>query len=444
MSVKSTSVTDTAMTSDPSINTRPLRPTTTSDIDGPALLEQPPLRRLLDILNPAGEETRVVGGAVRNALLGLRPGDIDLATTMLPAEVVRRAKAAKLRSIPTGIAHGTVTVLCAGRPFEVTTLREDIETDGRRAVVRFGRDFALDAQRRDFTMNALSFGLDGRLHDPVGGLDDLASGRVRFIGDAATRIREDYLRILRFFRFHALHGSGSLDPEGIEAATANRDGLRHLSRERVRAEMLKILAAAGAVGALASMRDAGILHLVLGGPASVEALERLVAFAPADADPILKLAALTGNEPSDTKRLRDLLRLTNAETKRLDAASRAKFDFSRLTGHLDEATLLRWLVVHGRDASADAIRLRAAATAPGPAWQRALAFVGNTTIPVLPIGGDDLLRRGLRGPAIGIALGRLRDLWAEAGFPADTAALEALLQRVLDDGPSDRPSADPP
>ena len=188
----------------------------------PAGLDEPRLRRLLEVLNPPGEETRFVGGAVRDALLGRPLSDVDLATTMLPQAVIARTKAARMRSIPTGIAHGTVTVMVEARSFEVTTLREDIETDGRHATVRFGRDFDADARRRDFTMNALSAGADGRVFDPVGGTDDLAAGRVRFIGDAATRIREDYLRILRFFRFHATYGSGDLDPAGLEAAVENQ------------------------------------------------------------------------------------------------------------------------------------------------------------------------------------------------------------------------------
>src|SRR6266516_4723594 len=191
-------------------------------------LTQGPLAKLLALLDRDGEEARVVGGAVRNALLGHPPGEIDVATTALPAEVMRRAAAAGFKPVPTGVAHGTVTVVIEGHPFEVTTLREDVETFGRHATVRFGRDWVRDAERRDFTMNALSLSPDGIAHDYVGGLADLRARRVRFIGDAATRIAEDYLRILRFFRFHALYGDGHPDADGLHAAIVARAGLGQL------------------------------------------------------------------------------------------------------------------------------------------------------------------------------------------------------------------------
>src|SRR5438477_8116612 len=208
--------------------------------------------RVLALLNGNGEEARVVGGAVRNALLNLETGDIDIATTALPDEVIRRAKAAGIKSVPTGIDHGTVTLVVNGRPFEVTTLREDTETFGRKAKVAFGRDWIGDAHRRDFTINALSLTADGVVHDYVGGLDDIASRRVRFIGNPAERIAEDYLRILRFFRIHAAFGAGEVDREGYLACIAEREGLATLSAERMRMEMLKLLVADGAVGAVAA------------------------------------------------------------------------------------------------------------------------------------------------------------------------------------------------
>ena len=187
-------------------------------------LAQPALSRLLSALDGGGEETRVVGGAVRNLLLGEPASDIDLATTALPQETMRRGKAAGFKAVPTGIEHGTVTLVADGTSFEVTTLRRDVETDGRRAKVVFGRDFVADALRRDFTINALGLGRDGTVHDYCGGLDDLAQRRVRFIGDATARIREDYLRILRFFRFHARYGVGAPDAEGLSACIAGRKG----------------------------------------------------------------------------------------------------------------------------------------------------------------------------------------------------------------------------
>lgn len=392
-----------------------------ADVGGPGLL------LLLDVLNPPGEETRIVGGAVRNALLGLRPGDIDLATTMLPQETVRRAKAAGLRSIPTGIAHGTITVLCEGQPFEVTTLREDVETDGRHAVVRFGRDFARDAERRDFTMNALSLGPDGTVHDTVGGLDDLQHGRVRFIGDAATRIREDFLRIMRFFRFHATYGAGAPDPDGMAAATTNRHGLQHLSRERIRGEMLKLLAAPGAAEVLRAMASAGILEIVVPGPVHVDRLATLIA--QGEADPMLCLAALTDPDNGRIERLRDALRLTNAEMKRVSAMVEAGPAVGALPAHPSTIDLTRLLFRFGRQAAIDALRLRHAA-APD-SFEHALSVLAEAVVPASPVGSADFMARGLKGPALGSALARFRQLWADAGFPLDRAAVETLVARAV-------------
>src|SRR6201996_7313615 len=216
-------------------------------LDNAPWLISGPTARVLAVLNGEGEEARVVGGAVRNALLEIPIGDIDIASTAVPAEVMRRAKAAGIKSVPTGIEHGTVTLVVEGQPFEVTTLREDTETFGRKAKVSFGSDWVGDARRRDFTINALSAGLDGVVHDYVGGLDDLAARRVRFIGEPGRRIEEDYLRILRFFRFHAAFGVGEVDREGYLACIKAHAGLAGLSAERMRMEMLKLLVGDGAV-----------------------------------------------------------------------------------------------------------------------------------------------------------------------------------------------------
>src|SRR5712671_6640135 len=228
-----------------------------------------PAVRVLEMLNGNGEEARVVGGAVRNALLDVPIGDIDIATTAVPEEVIRRAKAAGIKCVPTGIEHGTVTLVVEGKPFEVTTLREDTETFGRKAKVAFGRDWAADAARRDFTVNGLSVDADGVVYDYVGGLDDVAARRVRFIGDPDKRIAEDYLRILRFFRIHAAYGSGEPDRAGYLACIAGRAGLAALSAERVRMEVLKLVVADGAVAAISAMSDAGLLLPILGGIAYI-------------------------------------------------------------------------------------------------------------------------------------------------------------------------------
>ncbi len=235
-------------------------------LDAPWLTSGPALR-VLALLNGEGEEARVVGGAVRNALLKIPVGEIDIATTALPDEVIRRAKAAHIKSVPTGIEHGTVTLVVEGHPFEVTTLREDTETYGRKAKVAFGRDWVRDAERRDFTINGLSVDAERVVHDHVGGLADIAARRVRFIGNAAERIGEDYLRILRFFRIHAAYGAGEPDRRGLLACIGGRAGLATLSAERVRMEMLKLVVADGAGAAVTAMADSGLLQAIVGGVA---------------------------------------------------------------------------------------------------------------------------------------------------------------------------------
>src|SRR5262245_32610499 len=275
-------------------------------------LREAPLRGILTALERDGEEARVVGGAVRNALLGEPHGDIDIATTALPHEVMRRVATAGFKAVPTGIEHGTVTVIAASQPYEVTTLREDVETFGRHAKVAFGRDWRRDAERRDFTINALFASRDGTIHDYVGGLADIAARRVRFIGDPAQRIAEDYLRILRFFRFHAAYGEGAPDPEGVAACIDGRAGLDRLSRDRIRMEVLKLLVARHAVPALAVMTEAGLLEQVLGGVpllasfANMIKLEAVLALSP---DAVRRLGALSVSVVEDAERLRERLRL---------------------------------------------------------------------------------------------------------------------------------------
>src|SRR5258707_4272361 len=271
-----------------------------------------PTARVLELLSSNGEEARVVGGAVRNALLKIPTGDIDIATTALPDEVIRRAKAAGIKSVPTGIDHGTVTLVVDAQPFEVTTLREDTETFGRKAKVAFGRDWVGDAHRRDFTINALSVGPDGVVHDYVGGLDDIAARRVRFIGEAEQRIAEDYLRILRFFRIHAAYGAGEPDRAGYLACIAGRAGLATLSAERVRMEMLKLVVAQGAAGAIVAMADGGLLLPTLGGVAytgpfgAMISAESVLGLKP---DAVRRVGALPGARHDDARRVWERLPL---------------------------------------------------------------------------------------------------------------------------------------
>src|SRR5467141_1501634 len=265
-----------------------------------------PAVRVLARLNCDGEEARVIGGAVRNALLKIPIGDIDIATTALPEEVVRRATAAGVKSVPTGIEHGTVTLVVDRQPFEVTTLREDTETFGRKAKVAFGRDWARDAERRDFTINGLSVDVDGVVHDYVGGLADIDARRVRFIGNANERIAEDYLRILRFFRIHAAYGAGEPDRAGYLACIGARAGLATLSAERVRMEMLKLMVAEGAPGAVAAMADGGLLLPIFGGVAYIGPFAAMIS-----------AERLLGLEPSAVRRLGALAVAVTEDARRL-------------------------------------------------------------------------------------------------------------------------------
>jgi poly(A) polymerase len=283
-------------------------------------LSDGPVAKLLGLLNRDGEEARAVGGAVRNDLLGRPAREIDVATTALPEEVIRRVEATGGKAVPTGIEHGTVTAIIDHQAVEVTTLRQDVETFGRKARVVFGRDWKADAERRDFTINALSAGPDGVVHDYVGGLADIAKQRVRFIGEPRQRIEEDYLRILRFFRFHAHFGAGAPDPDGVAACVRGRAGLETLSRERVRMEMLKLLLAARAAPTLAVMAESGLLGTVLGGVAYLASLENMIKLEETlgrEADAVRRLGALGVWVEEDAERLGERLRLSNAECERL-------------------------------------------------------------------------------------------------------------------------------
>jgi poly(A) polymerase len=401
-------------------------------IDGrladPAALDAPPLARALALLNGDGEQARLVGGAVRDLLLGQRPGDFDLATTATPEVVIARAKAAGIHYAPTGVKHGTVTLILDGRPIEATTLRQDVETDGRRAKVKFGRDFAADARRRDFTINALSLDAQGFVHDEVGGLADLAGGRVRFIGEPRQRIREDFLRILRFLRFSARFGEGALDADGFAAAIAERAGLTTLSAERVRAELLKILTARHGPAVAAEADGAGLLAPLLGGVLRPARLARLAAF---EDDALLRLAALAVVVREDAERLRDRLRLSNAESERLLAAARTLETLHGLAAPPSLGDLRTLLFERGRTAALDAAAL-AEADSGDISWTAARRFLADTPQPRLPFSGADLVARGAQpGRGVGAALKSLQAKWIRAGFPREPARLAQLLDEAM-------------
>ncbi len=399
---------------------------------GAPWLTDGPLPRLLAVLDRDGEEARAVGGAVRDALLGMAPREFDVATTALPQEVTRRAQAAGFKAVPTGVAHGTVTVIVDGTPFEVTTLRQDVETFGRHANVRFGRDWKADAERRDFTINALSVSRDGTVFDHVGGIADLGRRRVRFIGDAATRIAEDYLRILRFFRFHAYYGEGHIDASGLRAAIIGRGGLDLLSRERMRTELMKLLRAPHIVPTLAAMAECGILDSVLGGVphlASVSNMMKVEAAAGLDADPVRRLGALGVAVVEDAERLWERLRLTNAEHERLASMGDAWWRVDPAHGESAARALLYRL---GPTRFLDRVLLawtRSPASADDTAWRDLATLPSRWTAPAFPVTATDLMARGVeKGPGLGAALRAAEAAWIAADFPVD----ETKLARIAD------------
>jgi poly(A) polymerase len=403
-------------------------------VDVPWLNEKP-LGDLLSVLDRDGEEARVVGGAVRNTLLGLPHGDIDVATTALPQEVTRRAEAAGFKAVPTGFDHGTVTVVVDSRPFEVTTLREDVETFGRHATVRFGRDWKRDAERRDFTMNALSLSRDATVHDYVGGLEDLRAHRVRFIGDAATRIREDYLRILRFFRFHAYYGEGHPDAAGLHAAIVARGGLEQLSRERVRMELMKLMLAPHAVAALAVMAECGLLGPVLGGVpllASFANMAKVEVAAGLSPDATRRLGALGVTIAEDAERLWQRLRLSNAEHERLAAMGDRWW---RVSPAMGEAAARALIYRIGPEYFTDRVLLawtRSDANAHDPAWRELAMLPQRWTAPAFPLRAADFIARGVeKGPVLGSALARAEAVWIGEGFPTDRKSLDEIINHTL-------------
>lgn len=402
---------------------------------GAGWLEDAGTQAVLAAITEAGFDARIVGGAVRNALIGTPVTDVDIATTAVPDEVMRIAKQAGLAAVPTGIAHGTVTVIAHHRPIEVTTLRRDIETFGRQARVTFTTDWAEDARRRDFTLNALYCDAAGTVHDPLGGYPDLVARRVRFIGRAEDRIREDFLRILRFFRFTATYAEGPPDAEGLAASIGLADGLRQLSAERIRAELLRLLAAERAVATVAVMAEAGLVATLLGVPGDVARLGRLAAIEAALgrlADPLLRLAALAGGGRALVG-LGERLRLSNAESERLARlalpADRA-FD-----PDAPEREARGYLYRFGAEAFRDGVLIAWAgkgAAADDARWRERFTLPTRWTAPTLPVRGADLLEAGLaEGPAIGRVVRAFEDWWIAEDFPEDSMRLARALSELV-------------
>lgn len=394
--------------------------------------ETPELRTLVGTFAAAGAQVRFVGGCVRDTLAGRPVKDVDIATPLLPAEVTAILRAAGLKVVPTGIAHGTVTAVVNRHPFEITTLRRDVDTDGRHAVVAFTADWRADAARRDFTMNALSATPDGRVFDYFDGCADLAAGRVRFVGPASDRITEDYLRILRFFRFFAHYGRPPPDAEAVAACRGLAAHLSALSAERVRDETLKLLAAPDPSAAWRLMAETGVAREILGEDGDWVRLARLVAIE-GEADPIRRLAALVA-DAATLPGLAARLKLTNADRDRLLAIAAA----GRPDGLPRDAAEARRMAYAlgredlGRQVVRDGLLLAAAGAAdPGPllALRRAL---DGWTVPRFALAGRDAVGLGLcAGPQVGRVLRAVEDWWVAGGFAAGRdECLDELKRRI--------------
>jgi poly(A) polymerase len=395
----------------------------------------PETRALFGVLTGAGVETRAVGGAVRNTLLGCAVGEVDFASTAMPEQVTALAEGAGLKVVPTGIDHGTVTVIIGKRPFEVTTLRRDVETFGRHAKVAYTDVWAIDAGRRDFTMNALYVSSDGALHDPLGGYGDVADRRVRFIGDAGERIREDYLRILRFFRFNAEYGAPPYDADGMAACVRNCAGLQQLSAERVSGELMRLLAAPGAGDALTAMYDYGLLVALLESAPLLADFDRLAALEEAigaTPDPVLRLGSLAVMVPEDARRLGSRFRLSNAETKRLEAVGSYR-DLAEISSE-KSAKILLYRV--GEGGYRDRVLTAWARSGLGPddaGWMGHLSLPNRWQVPKLPVRGADLIALGYaKGPRLGQALKAIEESWIQGGFTGDRGALLEEAQEILE------------
>ena len=397
-------------------------------------LKRPETKRAFAALSGDGIETRAVGGAVRDALLGLEVADIDFATTAAPDKTMARARKAGLKAIPTGIEHGTVTVVADGVAFEVTTLRRDVETFGRHATVAFTEDWAEDAARRDFTLNALYAGPDGTLYDPLGGYDDLAAGRVRFIGDAEARIKEDYLRILRFFRFNTYFGRGPLDEAGLSACVKLRAGLAQLSAERVCAELKRILIAPAATAAIETLFDYGLLTEILASAPRLDRFAQLIDIEVAqgrEPSAVLRLAALAVFAAEDAPRLAARLKLSKAEQAvlALGADEALNQDLS------DEDAAKRLLYLSGANSYVSQVLLAWAAcgaASDDAAWQRALVLPQHWKIPAFPLRGQDIMALGdFKGPEIGETLRAVEQHWIDGRFAADCAELLAKAKALV-------------
>jgi poly(A) polymerase len=401
-----------------------------TSISGQPWLAMPEVRSLMGALGTA----RFVGGCVRNALLGLPVDDIDIATPLTPDAVAAVVEARGMRAIDTGAEHGTVTVVANGHPFEVTTLRRDVSTDGRRATVAFTTAWEEDAARRDFTMNALYADMDGRVHDYHRGLEDLRNGIVRFIGDADTRIAEDHLRILRLFRIHAWYGRGEIDPVALVACRAERSRIRTLSGERIQKEMFKLLRGRNPVHAIRSMRDIHVLEEVIPGAVDLQALSRLCEIDVVNqytADPVLRLRAVL-DDVQVAREICSRWRLSNDDRARFLATFNLN---ASLVFPISDGALGAILYRHGTELIAGLARLgwaRSQDPVHDTSWCDLISRVLAWQRPVLPVDGADVLRAGIpQGPMVGRVLQDVEAWWIASGFPADPELVRRRLQATV-------------
>jgi poly(A) polymerase len=381
----------------------------------------------LAVMSALGE-ARFVGGAVRNALLDAPVVDIDIAVPIPPDEALARLRAKGIKVVETGLDHGTVTAIAGTHAFEITSLRRDVETDGRRAKVAFTDDWAADAARRDFTINALYATADGEIFDYATGIDDLRAGKVRFMGDAGRRIAEDYLRVLRLFRFHAWYGKGELDAEGLRAAAEAKGKLKTLSAERVAKELLRLLEAARPAPVLRVMAAAGILPELLPGVLQLQRLERLTELdAGNPRDPVLRLAALLPDDAKAAQAVAEALKLSNADRIRLEQALGGEPIVPQLLPQ-DARRLLYRL---GSARFRDKVMLQWAGT-EADAWRMLLDMADSWQRPRFPLTGRDVMQAGVpEGPDVGRVLGRLEDWWIAGDFAAGESALRDQLKIAI-------------
>ncbi|HEX8471597.1 MAG TPA: CCA tRNA nucleotidyltransferase [Brevundimonas sp.] len=391
-------------------------------------LKSPATRAVLTALQAEGgpDCVRFVGGCVRNTLMGQKVDDLDLATRLLPEVAMGALKKAGLKVVPTGLAHGTITAVSSGRPYEITTLRRDVETDGRKAVVAFTDDWAEDAGRRDFRLNALYADAEGQVFDPTGhGVNDAREGQIVFVGDPERRIREDYLRILRFFRFFAWYGRGEPDAAGLKACADLSEGLVRLSAERVSKELLKLLAARDPRPTVQAMASAGVLHAILPEAGPLAVFETMVDLSP---DPVLRLSALLSPEMAQVEKAARRLRLANASRDRLIAAVGGEIDTT-----MDDRAARALIYRLGRPTFIDRV-IRAQARSGGPGQgSNLIALAEAWPIPRLPVGGRQVAAAGLSaGPMTGRVLTAFEDSWIADDFPdhGHAGRLEALVETL--------------